>query len=122
MTMSLCHIDAVTQSLGDPAVKPTSRTGQHEATAHVHGEENTLEVGVWACEQGEFTAARDGVTEVCQILSGSATVAGEDGNTAEVSAGSLLVLPAGWRGTWTVHADIRKTYVLVTVPSGQQGV
>ena len=75
-----------------------------------------LDIGIWECGPGEFTATHDDDTEVCQILSGSATVTGEDGTSARVSAGSLLVLPVGWRGRWMVHETIRKTYVVLKAP------
>lgn len=122
MAVPLRHVDATTEPLGDAVPKPTSRTGQREATAHVHGQDGDLEVGIWACEPGEFTADRSRATEVCQILSGSATVVGDDGTKAELSAGSLLVLPTGWRGTWTVHEAIRKTYVMLSEPARTRSV
>lgn len=113
MTVSLRHVDATREPMGPPVPKPTSITGQGETTNQVHSQDDVLDVGIWACDPGEFTADRSAATEVCQILSGSATVVGEDGVKAEIAAGSLLVLPIGWRGTWTVHEAIRKTYVII---------
>jgi uncharacterized cupin superfamily protein len=111
--VALVVADARTLDLGAPAPKRTSLTGQSEAAASVH-ETATLDAGVWECEPGEFTAAHLADTEVCHILAGRATVTGDDGVSAEVATGSLLVLPKGWTGRWVVHEHIRKTYVVVS--------
>lgn len=121
MKISLHHIDATKVPMGSPVPKPTSVTGQHEATARLN-RGGDLQVGVWTCDPGEFSADRTQATEICQILSGSATVAGEDGTKVDVTAGSLLVLPMGWRGTWTVHEAIRKSYVIVATPVGFENI
>jgi uncharacterized cupin superfamily protein len=117
---ALRHADAPSRDLGAPAPKPTSTTGQQEASAELWtSPDGATEVGVWECDPGTFTAVRDGMAEVCQILSGRATITGEDGTVAEVGPGSTLVLPDGWRGTWQVHETVRKTYVMAgTVPAG----
>ena len=111
--VSLRHVTANTVALPQPQAKPTSRTGQMESTLSMWEAGPHSSTGVWECEPGEFSAVRDTSTEVCQILSGTATVHGEDGTSVRVAAGSLLVLPIGWRGTWVIHEKIRKTYVLV---------
>lgn len=113
-TPALSHADAPSLDLGAPGPKPTSTTGQHEASAAVWtSPDDATEVGVWECEPGTFTAVREGTTEVCQILSGRATITGDDGIAADVGPGSTVVLPDGWRGTWEVHETVRKTYVMV---------
>jgi uncharacterized protein len=50
---------------------------------------------------------------VCQVLSGSATLVGEDGQRVELAGGSTIVLPDGWKGTWEIHETLRKTYVII---------
>jgi hypothetical protein len=117
--VSLRHVTATTVALPQPQSKPTSRTGQMETALSVWEAGPHTSTGVWECEPGEFSAVRDTCTEVCQILSGSATVRGDDGTSILVEAGSLLVLPIGWRGTWVVHAKIRKTYVFVGAQPSQ---
>ncbi|HEX2316382.1 MAG TPA: cupin domain-containing protein [Thermomonospora sp.] len=92
--------------------KPTSLTGQQEATLELWAE-GAASAGVWECGPGTFTAVRDGYHEVCQVLSGRATVRGETGAPVELGPGSAIVLPDGWRGTWEVHETLRKTYVMV---------
>lgn len=116
--VSLRHVAAGTVELPQAEPKPTSRTGQLESTLSVWEAGPDTSSGVWECGPGEFTASRDTFAEVCHIMSGSATVRGDDGTSASISAGSLLVLPLGWRGTWIIHETIRKTYVLVGGETG----
>lgn len=110
----LVHVTVPDLVLGTPAPKPQSTTGQHEAAAAVWTTpDGRTETGVWECDPGTFSAVRSGRSEVCQITAGRATVTGEDGVVAEVGPGSTLVLPDGWRGTWTVHETIRKLYLMI---------
>lgn len=111
--VSLRHVVVGETQLPPPQVKPTSRTGQMESTLGVWQGSSGTSSGVWECEPGEFTAVRDDCTEICHILTGRATVIGDDGTSAEIGPGSLLVLAQGWRGTWIVHETIRKTYVMI---------
>ena len=108
----LHHSNAGTTKLPASQPKPTSRSNQREAMLDVWSAES-MNAGVWECGPGEFTADRSQETEVCHIITGSGTVVGEDGVSADVGPGSLLVLPRGWRGTWFVAETIRKTYVTV---------
>lgn len=109
----LRHQAAATSTQLPPAApKPTSLTEQTEASS-ILWSSATTDVGIWECEPGRFTADRSASTEICQVLTGTAQVTGEDGTTAELGPGSLLVLPRGWRGTWTIHETLRKTYVIL---------
>ncbi|MFG2044625.1 cupin domain-containing protein [Dactylosporangium sp. NPDC048998] len=108
---------AGTAELGPAVLKPTSRTGQRERTLELWTDSSgAAEAGVWECEPGEFTARRNGYTEVCHILSGSATVVDANGHRTDLRPGDLLVQPDGWEGTWTVHETMRKTYAII--PAG----
>ena len=69
------------------------------------------EVSLWHAHAPGIDRSR--TTEVCHVISGSGTVTGEDGISAEIGPGSLLVLPRGWRGTWVVRETIRKSNVTV---------
>jgi uncharacterized cupin superfamily protein len=111
--VALRHHAAGAVQMPAPQPKPTSRTGQHEATLSLWESGARTSAGVWECEPGEFTAVREDFAEVCHILAGRATVTGEDGTSAELAPGSFLILPRGWRGTWVVHETIRKTYVMI---------
>ncbi|MEV7795921.1 cupin domain-containing protein [Streptomyces sp. NPDC087512] len=104
-----------------PAVrpKPTSTTGQQETTRPLwRSPDGLVEVGVWECDPGHFTATRDGYDEVCQVLTGTATVRTEGGDAVELHPGSTLAMPAGWRGAWHIHSTLRKVYVVRTHPGG----
>ena len=94
--------------------KPTSVDGQVESSVRVAGL-LAGEVGLWECDEGSFAADRSMFAEVCYIIQGEAVIA-TDGSSDDrtVSAGSLFVLPRGWRGTWTVRQAVRKAYVLVS--------
>lgn len=111
--VALRHQAADRAELPPAEPKPTSLTHQLESTLSAWSD-STVNVGIWECEPGEFTADRTAATEVCQILSGSAVVTGEDGTTAHVGPGSLLVLPHGWRGRWLIEQHLRKTFVLIS--------
>ncbi|MSZ22311.1 MAG: DUF861 domain-containing protein, partial [Actinobacteria bacterium] len=71
-----------------------------------------IETGIWECSPGTFIVHRDGYDEIAQILSGSATITGEDGTVVELKVDSTIVTPEGWRGTWVVHEPIRKMFVI----------
>ncbi|WP_433362671.1 cupin domain-containing protein [Streptosporangium sp. CA-115845] len=113
--MSIVLPDATTADLGPDAPKPTSVAGdQREAGLTVwSSEDGDTVTGVWECTPGTFTAVRDGYHEICQILTGRATITHEDGTSAEVGPGSTLVMPEGWRGEWHVHETLRKMYVTI---------
>ncbi|MFB6959417.1 cupin domain-containing protein [Streptomyces sp. NPDC056309] len=107
--------DAASADLPPATPKPTSTTGQEETTLTLwQSPDGLVEVGVWECDPGHFTATRDGYDEVCQVLTGSATVRTEDGGDVELRPGATLAMPAGWRGTWQVHETLRKVYVVRT--------
>jgi uncharacterized cupin superfamily protein len=93
--------------------KPTSVDGQVEAAVSIPGL-HTGEVGLWECDEGTFTADRSTFAEVCYIIAGEAVIATDNASDDRaVSAGSLFVLPRGWRGTWTVREPVRKAFVLI---------
>lgn len=110
--VGLRHALAARMPLPQPQPKPTSLSHQVESVASVWTGGGT-DAGVWECDPGEFTADRSTSTEICHIISGSGTVTGDDGVSADIGPGSLLVLPKGWRGTWVVRETIRKSYVTV---------
>ncbi len=74
---------------------------------------NRLQVGVWECTPGEFPFARDGYDEVFCVLSGSADLHFDDGRSFRLTAGSVILTPAGTTGRWVVHETVRKAYAIV---------
>lgn len=101
-------------SLPQPKPKPTSIEGdQVEAEAMLwKSDDGLVEVGVWECSPGRFSAAREDNSEICHIISGRATLSGPQGVTREVGPGELILLPLGWRGEWTIHQTVRKLYMI----------
>ncbi|WP_417417300.1 cupin domain-containing protein [Hoeflea sp.] len=105
--------------LGAFAPKPTSFTdGQVEAAKQLWASaDGVTQIGVWQCTPGRFSADRTKSSEICHVLSGSATVVGKHGgDERNIGPGDVLVLPLGWEGEWTIHEQLRKTYVLTRLP------
>jgi uncharacterized protein len=95
--------------------KPTTTTpGQQErsATAWAAAGEQAR-TGLWECGIGTFTAVRDGEHEICYIVSGRASLHDATGSVTEIVPGTVLALPAGWKGTWEVHEPVEKMFVLI---------
>jgi uncharacterized cupin superfamily protein len=108
--------DAASMSLPVASPKPTSLTGQTESSLTLwESTDGRVQLGVWECSPGVFTATRDGYDEVAQILFGAASITNDEGQTCEIGPGSVFVTPAGWSGTWTIHDTVRKTYVVRTI-------
>ena len=107
--------DVETLKLDNFQQKPTSVThGQLEAIRVLwQSEDRSTQIGVWECLPGKFTADRSEISEYCKIFSGSATI--EDsvgGNQRFIKRGDVLILPIGWKGSWTIHAQMRKFFIL----------
>lgn len=100
--------------LGEDAPKPTSIEGaQREASRELwRSGDGLMRIGVWECTPGRFTANRDTASETCHLIAGRVTLHGPDGQSRELVAGDMLVLPRGWQGEWTIHERTRKLYVL----------
>jgi uncharacterized cupin superfamily protein len=92
----------------------TSTPGQQErsATAWANAGEH-VRTGLWECGTGTFTAVRDDVHEICYIVSGRASLHDATGSVTEIGPGTVLTLPAGWKGTWEVHEPVEKMFVLI---------
>lgn len=75
--------------------------------------ESGIELGYWEGTEGSFPAQRDGYTEMCQILSGHATLHTEGGEPVELRAGDTVAMPSGWVGRWELHEPTRKLYITV---------
>ncbi|UOR02139.1 cupin domain-containing protein [Leucobacter allii] len=113
--------DTAAADLGPHAAKPTARTaGMTEAARAVWsggspnaGGEPRIETGLWECTPGVFTAAREGYTEICTILSGRVTLEVEGEDPEEFGPGDVMVMPSGWTGVWRVHEPLRKHYTTI---------
>jgi uncharacterized cupin superfamily protein len=76
------------------------------------GPGNSPEVGLWVCTPGRWrlSVPRD---ELCHFVAGRASYLRDNGEQIEVTAGTLVMFPAGWTGECTVHETLRNTYMLV---------
>ena len=100
--------------LGPHAPKPTALTeGQTEASLSVW-QEGRVHTGLWECTAGDFTAERDGYTEICTILSGRVTIEVEGTEPEEFGPGDVMVMPSGWSGVWRVHEPLRKHFTTIS--------
>jgi uncharacterized cupin superfamily protein len=100
--------------LGEPASKPTSVEGDQREAAKAlwTSPDGAVEVGVWECTPGRFTADRSNASEICHFISGRVEMRTQDGTVQELKAGDLLTLPQGWRGEWVLKEKTRKLYVM----------
>lgn len=114
MIDSRTFADLATLDLGPFGPKPTALSeGQVEAAKTLwKSEDGLMEVGVWECTPGRFTASRERNSETCHIVSGRVSLHDAGGQTREVRAGEALVLPKGWKGEWTIHETTRKLYIM----------
>lgn len=101
--------------LGALADKPTTLTpGQQEsATALWTSPDGKIEIGVWECTPGRFTADRSAAAEFCHFLSGQIVMTETDGTQRRLGAGDAILLPQGWKGVWDIAAPTRKIYVMM---------
>ncbi|WP_352127261.1 cupin domain-containing protein [Mesorhizobium sp. dw_380] len=74
--------------------------------------DGTIDVGIWECTPGRFTADRSGSSEICHIIWGRLEVSRADGETCELRPVDLLVLPQGWKGEWRISETTRKLYMI----------
>lgn len=97
------------------AAKPTSFEGnQQEASkALFTSADARVEIGVWECTPGRFTADRSSGAEFCHFISGKIEMTHADGSKVQLGAGDAIALPLGWKGEWRVIEQVRKLYVIM---------
>lgn len=102
-------------ALGALSDKPTTLTpGQQEASTRLWSSpDGKVEIGVWECTRGLFTADRSAGAEFCHFLQGRVVMTEANGTRRELGAGDAILLPLGWKGTWEVTQHTRKIYVLM---------
>lgn len=66
---------------------------------------------IWSCEVSDFPWSYQ-QREVCYLLEGKVVVTPEGGAPVELSAGDLVVFPAGMNCQWEVEKAVRKHYRL----------
>ena len=117
MVKATVMTSTTTADLGEHKPKEGSLTpGQTEVSFRLWTRED-FRVGIWEATPGVSKSARPGYDEICQILSGSATITEADGTSFDIGPGTLFVTPAGWEGTWTIHEPLRKMFVVKNIPA-----
>ena len=66
---------------------------------------------IWEHEKGLMPWEYKEKQETCLIISGKASVEGEDGEKTSFGAGDLVTFPTHWKCTWNIMEDIKKYYV-----------
>ncbi|UDL87622.1 cupin domain-containing protein [Mesorhizobium sp. PAMC28654] len=107
------HQASIRTDLVDWGIQPDALEGASHSTGKlVHkGPNNQPESGIWVCTPGRWRLSipRD---ELCHFVSGRATYRSDVGEVIEVSAGTVVMFPAGWTGECTVHETMRNVYML----------
>ena len=100
--------------VGAFAPKPTSFEGkQTEAAVTLwSSSDGRIEIGVWECTAGRFTADRSKSSEFCHFISGLIEMTHADGTKVRLGPGDAINLPLGWIGEWHVIEKVRKLYVI----------
>lgn len=103
-----------TLDLGPMAPKPTSIDGnQMEAAVTLATHDGgRVEIGVWECTPGRFTADRSTSAEFCHFIAGKVELTHADGRVESLGPGDAINLPLGWKGEWRVIDHVRKLYVI----------
>lgn len=105
-------LDVENIDVGEFAPKPTTLTeGQTEASVSIYSND-TIDVGIWECTPGRFTADRTKTAETCYIISGRIEMTKSDGSKQILTKGDSIVLPKGWVGEWNILEKTRKLYVI----------
>lgn len=95
-----------------PAPVPGALTGRPHAQMLPLVDDGLKSAGLWSCTPGSFRSDHRGYVEFMHVVEGVADLRGDDGSTWRVTAGTVLVVPDGWTGTWVVHETVVKSYAI----------
>lgn len=115
--MELSHFDSIGSdfvlraALVSQGPRQNATSGEPVESKLVLYADRFTEIGIWEVTPGTFPASKDGVCELMQFVSGSATIVDANGETT-IEPGTVMFTPDGWTGTWTVRETVRKTYAL----------
>lgn len=92
---------------------PTAIEGRSHASGKLlhKGPGGRSECGVWVCTPGKW-ACRVTRDEFCHFLDGRCTYQHESGEVIDIEPGTIAFFPEGWSGVCTVHATVRKVYMI----------
>lgn len=90
---------------------PIAGASQSSGRVLYKGPNNKPEAGLWICTPGRWRLSipRD---ELCYFVAGRAEYVRDNGERIEIEPATLVLFPAGWSGTCTVHETMRNTYML----------
>ncbi|WSQ13276.1 cupin domain-containing protein [Streptomyces sp. NBC_01231] len=102
--------------LGPPSATPLS--GPITVRSHLayKSDDNHIVSGTWESEPGTSRWEFLNRGEVITVVEGRMTVAEDNGEPVELTAGDTAYFPLGWTGIWTVHERLRKIFVVYTAP------
>lgn len=108
--------DLVDWGLQPDAIEGQSRSSGRLLFKREEGSERVVESGLWVCTPGAWRLSIPG-DELCYFLAGRATYTEHNGETIEVSAGTVVHFPSGWTGRCDVHERMRNSYMLTLGPT-----
>lgn len=73
-----------------------------------------LRIGLWQCEAYGRKSVEPSYSELMFILEGAVTLTPEQGPASRVSAGEVVVVPAGVATAWNTEETVRKVYCIVS--------
>lgn len=104
---------AAIRQLEDWGPRAGADSGTPIMSGRVLYEAGGVEVGIWRCTPGGWAIVDRPDTESVLILEGRARITDASGASVELTAGSALILPAGWSGRWDILETVVKHYVTV---------
>lgn len=67
--------------------------------------------GIYACTAGKWKVSYS-EDEFCTLIEGSVTLSDENGAAQTFSAPASFLIPAGFKGFWEPHGNLRKYFVI----------
>jgi len=106
--------DLAESLLGAPTATPLSGDIIVRKQIFFTSDDSRIVSGTWESEPGESRWEFLTRGEIIYVLSGRMTVQRDGEDAVEITAGTSVVFPLGWTGTWTVHETLRKVFVIYT--------
>lgn len=85
-------------------------SGSPMMSGRIFHDADGFQVGLWECTPGGWHIENRPDSETVRILRGRARLTNDDGDSVELTAGDVLVLPKGWSGRWDILETVRKFY------------
>ena len=93
--------------LKDWGAQPDAIEGQSKSSGLLlhKAADGQAESGLWQCTPGSWRLSIPG-DELCYFLSGGATYTEHNGETIDVTPGTVVHFPSGWTGRCDVHDQV----------------